>query len=266
MIRRVLGPFLLAVALLLPSTARGQQPPAGAFRMPAAPVRPIRHHISFMLSGGFDLDVFGNVIEGALGQRGGAQVAVRQSVAWPDIYVAVPKRADFSVGFGVFKKDEVVARVSRAIYTSEPLTDAGNYAGGGLVGDLTIDVSQYRERAWEIGMRHYLVLTPKVKQYANFMWGVRTIEPISANLVVSEPTGSIGTFRLYDQSKVKTISLEIGLTFEFGRVGLFAQVGGRYVYRLKRNDDELAEWSLQALNNSGSRFYMPAQFGVLFRL
>lgn len=257
-----------AAGLLSASEARAQQAPApGAFQLiPAEPLQSVRYHASFMLSGGFDLDVFGNVLEGALGARDRAQLAVRQSVPWPDVYVAVPKRAELTVGFGVFRKDEVVLRLSHTTYTSEPLQDAGNYVEPGAAGDLTVGVSRYRERSWEIGWRHYLVLTRRVKQYANMIYGIRTVDPISADFLVSEPVGRIGTFRLYDRSEVPTISLELGLTFEAAHVGVFAQVGGRWQGKLRRNDDELAAWSLQGVNNTGPRLYIPLQFGVLFRL
>ena len=259
--------MLTAATLLLADTASAQQPAPQTLQLaPKAAPGGVKYHASFMLSGGFDLDAFGTVLEATLGSQGSAQVAVRQSVAWPDIYVTVPKRAEFSVGFGIFQKDEIVARISRATYTSDPLADAGNFASPSAFGDLTVDVSQYREQSWEIGLRHYLVNTPRIKQYANIMYGVRTVQPISANLTGSDGVGSIGTFRLYEQAKLKSYSLEMGLTFEFGHVGVFAQVGGRFVERLKRTDEDLATWSLEALNNSGSRFYMPAQFGVLFRL
>lgn len=247
--------------------ARAQQPPPGALRLAASePPVTVKYHASFLLSGGFDLDVIGNIVEGALGERDGDQVALRQSLPWPDVYVSVPKRADLALGFGVFQKDEVVLRLSRATYTSDPVTDAGNFVGRTGDGTLTLKVSQYRERAWEVGWRHYLVLTRRFKQYANIMYGRRTVEPISADFVVSGPTGSVGTFRLYDRATIPTFSLEIGLSWEKGHLGVFGQIGGRWQQKLKRNDDDLVVWGLQPVNNTTARFYMPMQCGVVFRL
>jgi hypothetical protein len=203
---------------------------------------------------------------GVLGTQNGTQIAIRQARPWPDIYVTIPKRVEATIGFAVFQKDEVLARIGRATYTSDPMTDAGNYATVQATGDVTLTMSQYRERAMELGWRHYLVMTRGVKQYANFTYGIRTVDPMSATLVANDGSQNFGTFRLYDRSRLRTMSLEIGLTYDIGHAGLFAEVGGRWQQRLARQDDDLIPWSMQELNNTGPRFYMPLQFGVLFRL
>lgn len=257
-----------AIALAPAAPARAQQPtpPPGAFLLPQETLKGIKHHASFMLSGGFDLDVIGNVVEGALGQQGSTQIAVTQSLPWPDVYVAVPKRVEFVAGFGIFQKDEIIGRVSRTTYTADPVEKAGNYAGPGQAGDVTLNATPYRERSWEIGWRHYMVVKPRAKQYVNIVYGVRTVDPISVDFRAAEPVGHLGTLRAYGQSRPKTFGLELGLTFEAGHVGVFAQVGARFVQRLQQQDDELAGWKLEAVNDTGTRFYMPLQFGLLLRL
>ena len=201
-------------------------------------------------------------MEGGL-RQGGNAVAVRQAAAYR---ISASRAETELVGYGLFQRDEIIARVSRATYTSDPLEQAGNFAGSAGRGDLTVTFSQYRERTWEVGWRHYLVMTRRAKQYANMIYGIRTVDPISAAFVVSDPVGSIGTFKLYDRSKLQTFSLEVGLTLEAAHVGVFAQVGARFQQRLTRNDEDLKLWSLEPVNDTGMRFYMPLQFGVLLRL
>lgn len=262
-LRRVL---FLAIAGVLIARAAGAQPPGGLVLRPQDTFKGLKGHVSVMLSGGFDLDVFGDVVTGVLGHRDDAQLAIRAPRPWPDLYVAIPKRVEVAVGYAVTQKLEVVGRFSRANYTSQPLRDAGSFASLLGEGTVTLDLTPYRERSWEIGVRKHMKMTRRSKQYANLMYGLRTVEPIAAGISTTAPEGTIGTFRFYDRSKVKSISIEVGFTFEFGHVGLFTQVGARVQGRLKRIDEDLAPWSLELANNTGGRFYMPLQAGVLFRL
>lgn len=257
--------FLGGVLCTVPTTSAWAQAAQQPVRLVAgAPFLGIKHKLSVTFSGGFDLDVIGNIINGVLGRQGDDQLAIRSVVAWPDIYVSVPKRPELTLGFGFAQKDEVVLRLSRANYSADPF-DAGNFVDD--LGDhaLTLEVSPYKEQSWEIGLRHYMVMTPRAKQYINLMYGNRIIEPIQAVFRVADRTEPLGTFRLYDRSTVKTFGLEMGLTIERGHVGVFTQVGARFVRRMKRNDEDLAPWAMEFANNTGVRFYMPLQFGVVFR-
>jgi hypothetical protein len=259
--------FLLCALFALSSTpALAQAPPAGGLRLTAEdPFKGVKNQVSFVLSGGFDMDVIGNVANGALGGRDTTQVAIKQTLPWTDVYTSVPRRAELVVGFGLRQKDEIVVRLSRATYADGLAVDAGNYVDdeGNVVLDL--EVSPYKEQSWEIGLRHYMKMTPKVKQYVNLMYGNRIIQPMTMVFrpVDREPGAPL---RLYDKSTVKTFGLEMGLTRERGRAGVFLQIGARFVRRMKRNDEDLALWKLEFVNNTGVRFYMPVQFGVLFRL
>ncbi len=259
----VVGGTLLA-AVTSPVLAQGViGPPAGAM-LPKPNIKGVKYHVSLMVSGGFDMDLFGDFVEGQLGLHDGHQLAIREPRPWPDVYVKVPRRRQATVGFGVFKKDEIIARVSKADYTATPMTDAGSYAGDTANEPMTLAVSPYHERSLEFGWRHYLVMTPRVKQFANIVFGHRTIQPISG--VLSIPEGTLGTVRLYDRSRVKTFSLEIGLSVEAAHMGVFVNSGIRWSHRLSRNDTDLIDFGLTKINNSGPRIYMPLQFGLLFRL
>ena len=263
-LRRVLSAFVVCAAMAAP--ARAQLIAPATPLMPQETLKGIEHHISFMISGGFDLDVLGYIVLGAVGAHDGTPLALREAHNWPDIYVAVPKRTQIALGYGVFQHDEIVGRLSRATYLSQPLTDAGNLASpnGSMV--LGLDLSPYREKAWEVGWRHYMAMTRRYKQYANILYGVRTIDPIAVTFSTPGVTDPLGTLRLYDRSQVKSFGLEIGFCLEFGHAGVFAETGAHWQRRLKRVDDDLATWSLEGINDTGVRFYMPLQFGLVFRL
>jgi hypothetical protein len=262
----IFGFLCLGVFVSIGAPAFAQPAPQAPVRLTVAdPFQGIKKQVSLSLSGGFDLDVIGSYANGVLGRQGDAQVAIRQAVPWPDAYVAVPKRLEFVIGYGFAQKDEVVLRLSRAVYPASRTADVGNYVDDAGEQVLTLDVSPYKEQSWEIGLRHYMTMTRRAKQYVNIMYGNRMIDPLAATFRLGTDN-SLGTFRFYDKSTVKTFGLEMGLTIERGRAGAFAQVGARFVRRLKRNDEDLAPWAMEFANNTGVRFYMPLQFGVLFRL
>jgi hypothetical protein len=267
-IRRAAFPCLLFLAAFAsPAFAQPAPPPAPPGVLTVADsFKGIKKQLSFAFSGGYDLDVIGSYANGVLGRRDTTQVAIRQALPWPDAYEAIPKRTEFALGFGFAQKDEVVLRLSRAHYPASRAEDVGNYVDD--VGEqvLSLDVSPYKELSWEIGLRHFMKMKRRSKLYVNLMYGNRIIEPLSAAFQLGNAGESIGTFRFYDKSTVKTFGLEMGLTIERGRAGVFTQVGARFVRRLKRNDEDVAAWEMQFVNNTGVRFYMPLQFGVLFRL
>jgi hypothetical protein len=262
-VRRLL--LLCAVCTLWAAPALAQAPAGGVRLTGEDPFRGVKNQVSFLLSGGFDMDVIGNIANGALGGRDTTQVAIKQALPWTDVYTSIPRRAELAVGFGLREKDEIVLRLSRATYPTGLAADAGNYVDddGNVI--LDVEISPYKERSWEIGLRHYMKMTPKVKQYVNLMYGNRMIQPIDAVLLPRD-RAPLDTIRLYDRSTVKTFGLEMGLTREYARMGVFVQVGARFVRRMKRNDEDLAPWRLEFVNNTGVRFYMPLQFGALFRL
>lgn len=279
--RRVLVMTILCGSLTLPILAQGQAapapPPAGGAAKPGqapgqAPLAledrylGLKHHASFAISGGFDLDFIGDIINGGLGSIDDRQIAVRQAQPWPEVYVALPKRAQASVGFALFQHDEIVARVSQAHYVSEPLGNAGNFAGTAGNETITVNFSDYRERAWEVGWRHYLIATRTFKQYGNILFGVRTVDPIRATIIASGPENTLGTVRMYGRSKCNTVTLEMGLSVERGHFGLYTEVGLHWQNKLTRDDTDLVPWLLQPINNNGPRVYMPLQFGLVFRL
>jgi hypothetical protein len=226
----------------------------------------LRGRFSFGISTGFDMDVFGDILNGGLGKRDGQSAAIAVPRPWPDVYVKVPRRTQATIGFSPLKRREVVFRLSKADYVADPF-EAGSYAGEGAAATtpLTANFTVYRERSWEVGIRHYFIITRRAKQYANIFYGVRTIDPISASFKADSGV-DMGTFRLYDKTKARAISLELAISVEYGRAGVFVEGGIRWQQRLKRNDDDLAAWDWKILNNTGPRIYMPLNFGVVFRL
>ncbi len=266
MIRRALVVAAIA-SVWMTSSASAQQaglPPPAPNKIAEQAQFSVKHHFSFFLSGGWDLDVIGNLLKQTEGSFNGQQVIIEPpQTAYTDIYVATPKRGEAAVGFGISKRSEIVFRVSQARYQSSP-------AAIGAPNDaLTVSMTPYREQSLELGLRHYFATGRTFRRYANFMFGQRKIDALSGTFT-GDPTfltdPNIGVLRLYGASTVPSISLEFGQTYETKHIGIFLEGGMRWQQRLNRIDDDLTPLGLQLANNTGGRLYIPLQFGVLFRL
>jgi hypothetical protein len=263
--QRVLISAALCLGLAAPVLAQDATPgpgsPASRTTKPKANWT-LKHHVSLQVSGGYDLDVFGSVLANSVGTRTTStytQTLVVSTTAYPDVFVRVPKRSQVSLGFGIFRRDELFARISRATYVALPLNVGIPQAS------MVVALSPYKEQSVEFGLRHYFNTGSVRRIYVAMSGGQRTIQAISGAFTpgFGDP---LGVMSLYDASKVKTISVEFGTTFEIKHIGFFIEGGGRWQGKLTRNDGDLALWGLNTANDTGGRLYMPVQFGVVFRL
>jgi hypothetical protein len=263
--QRVLLSAMLAIGVSAPAFAQGVQPvPASpAARQTKAKANwTLKHHLSLQVSGGFDLDVFGSILAVGVGTRETpefTQTLVINKTAYPDAYVATPRRSEAAIGFGIFSRDELFARVSRATYLAQPIGVGVEQA------KMTAALSPYKETSLEFGLRHYFNTGSTRRTYVAISGGQRNIRAISG-VFTPDFGDSLGTLRLYDASKVTTMSLEFGTTVEYKHIGVYLEGGARYQGRLTRNDSDLAVWKLETANNTVGRLYMPVQFGFILRL
>jgi hypothetical protein len=261
--RREFLAVVIGLSLAAPAFAQtaGQQPPPIG---PTTRTKPheswsLKGHLSLQVSGGFDLDVFGNILAVSQGKPTPSQSLIVSTTAYPDTYVKTPRRAEAAVGFGIFARDEVFARVSRTQYSATPLNVGVDRAG------MAATLSLYKEQSVEVGLRHYFNTGTKRRTYVAISGGQRKINPLSGEFAPLLGD-SLGTLRLYDASKVKTISVEFGFTYEMKHLGVYFEGGVRWQDKLTRQDADLTVWGLDTANDTGGRLYMPVQFGFLFRL
>ena len=242
-----------------PASAQTTPPPVPAMHIAAQAEFNLRGHLSAMVSGGWDLDVIGDVTAGALGMAPDGQQFAINPTAYPDVFAKTPTRRAASIGFGIARRTEVFARYTEANYTS-----ARSSVGAPSV-PLVMKVSNYREKSYELGLRHYFATGLRFRRYVNFAYGQRRIDAISATFT-STVVPDLGELQLYSASRLPSMSVEFGMTIEVPHAGIFIEGGARWQKRLKRNDADLAPLGAADANNTGARFYMPVQVGVVFRI
>ena len=250
---------VLATAGAAPALA---QAGAGPQRQPTT-LKPhsnwtVKGHLSLQLSTGLDLDAFGNITDVGVGQRG-TQPLVINLTGYPDTYVTTPHRERIAIGLGFARRAEVFVQASRTTYTGTPVGVGVENA------NMTMDISPYKEVAFDVGLRKYFNTGESRRIYVALSGGQRKIDAISA-VFDPEVGASLGRLRLYDASKVKSFGVEFGITLEGKHVGLFFDGGARWQGKLKQLDDDLLVFGLEKGNDTGARFYMPVQLGLLIRM
>lgn len=252
---------VVCLAAAAPAGAQVQAPQVAAR---AEVDQGIRGKFSLMGSYGLDLDLFGDVLAAGVGETPTRIVQVAEPIAYPQIYVATPRRQIVTAGFGVFQRRELIVRFSRTENAAEPLTVGEVLTVSGRR-TLTATVTSYKDQSIEAGLRHYFKATGPSRKYVNLLFGRRKIEAISASLTGGTAESDLGNLRLYDAATVPTAAIIFGATWERGFVGVYVEAGIRWTQKLPRQDDDLRAGRIEYLNNTGSRTFMPAAIGIVFR-
>jgi hypothetical protein len=270
---------LLGVVCLLGGawTAAAQGPPQG----PVADLGPvelgIKGRVSLMVSGGLDLDLFGNVVSSGVSCDStvvdvptacNTQTRILQAGRashYPDIYVSTPRRWHASIGIGFAQKDELIVQVSgnrsaaeEGVAIGEVITAAGNQP-------LRATFTSYKDLAIEGGIRHYFKSVGRSKSYVSLLYGRRRVEAMQATLSAAGGIGNLGTVRFYDTATVNTGAAVFGVTYERGPIGGYLEAGFRWTAALPQADADLDQLGIGMFNDAGSRVFMPASIGLLLR-
>lgn len=268
---------VLVICLFLASVAEAQGPPTGPVASLPKSELGIKYRLSVMVSGGLDLDLFGEVVvpgvscnteltEGPTACRNQSRIVQASQVAhYPDVYVSVPKRFHASAGFGIFQKDELIVQVSRNRSLAEEDISLGQVITGAGSQSLRATFTTYEDSSIEGGWRHYFRAVGRSKSYVNLTYGRRKVEAITADLTTGGANGSLGTVRFYDAATLQTAAIVFGVTYERWHMGVFLEAGARWTPRLVRQDDDLRPLGVEMINNTGPRIFMPANVGIMVR-
>jgi hypothetical protein len=218
----------------------------------------VKGHFSVFAGVGLDLDVIGDVTAAAVGSIHGTPAAV-QNTAYPDVYVKTQHRRYLGASFGFKRKTEIMARYQEA--NNPAATISGGVFGSNTNG-FAISFDDYRDRMIEFGLRHYMATPKRSREYFSLLYGLKTVEAIGMQM---RPPGGAAPTLLYAKSRVPSIGLEFGVSVEYGHLAVFLESGVRWQKRLKRDDTDLAQYGLEAANDTGSRIFMPATVGLHFR-
>ena len=207
---------------------------------------------------GLDLDVIGDVTAPAVGTIRGTS-SVIQGTAYPDVYVKTQRRRYIGASFGFRPKTEVMARYQEA---NNPAATVAAGRFGTASNEFAVAFDDYKDTLIEFGLRHYMATPKRTRQYFSLLGGMKTVNALGMQM---RPPGGANRTALYSKSRIPSIGIELGIALQFGHLGVFVESGVRWQQRLKRDDTDLEQYSLTDANNTGSRIFMPATFGLHFR-
>jgi hypothetical protein len=225
-----------------------------AYAQPYMPDRP--WSVDFGI--GWDNTISGNINSGAIGTLNNQAVVILKNT-YADVY-GTGLHLRFGGGFEFRENSEV-----RVTFTFQSL-DADLTRMGDLgVANLYGQYADYQSFGLDVGYRHYLPITPKIRGYGEATLGLAFID--ETDVVLSAPqinfTGNATDF--YDKTAAFTFGGNVGVTFGVAKqVDVFTQLGLRFVSGMSEVDN-LIGTGLATINDNSARWAMPFSVGLSVR-
>ena len=123
----------------------------------------------------------------------------------------------------------------------------------------------YQSWGFDAGFRRYVDVASQVRAYGEGTLGIAVIDETDVVLVAPAANLAQNATDFYDRTAAFTFGGNIGVLFQAsGRVGVFTQVGLRYVTGMSAVDG-LEGTGLETINDKSSRWTFPFVMGVQAR-
>jgi hypothetical protein len=204
---------------------------------------------------GWDNSISGNINSSAIGSLNGQTVVILKN-RYEDVY-GTGLHLRFGGGYTLNEATE--ARVTFSFQSLDAdLTTMGEYGASRLYGQY----SDYQSFALDLGIRRYGRFSSTVRPYAEGTIGVGFVDKIDVELVAPQSNFRVDATDFYDQTAAFTLAGNAGVLWSVSeRIGVFSQIGLRYVTGMSDVDD-LAGTGLSTINDKSSRWTMPFLVGI----
>ena len=134
----------------------------------------------------------------------------------------------------------------------------GDYGASRLYGQY----SDYQSFGLDVGLRRYGRVNTNMRPYAEGTLGIGFVDKTDVQLVAPQANLTLDVTDFYDQTTAFTLAGNAGLLWNVSdRIGVFSQIGLRYVTGMAEVDD-LVGTGLETINDKSARWTMPFLFGV----
>jgi hypothetical protein len=205
---------------------------------------------------GWDNGISGNANSSAIGTINNQSVVILRN-SYEDVYGT---GLHLRFGGGYMLNETTEARVT---FTFQSL-DADEVVPMGDIGvsNLYGKYSDYQTFGIDFGLRKYSQLRPRLKAYGEGSLGIGFVDKIDVQLVAPGANLTLAANDYYDQTTAFTLGAAAGILAQTNdRVGIFVQMGLRYVSGLSEVDD-LVGTGLDSINDKSSRWTLPFIAGV----
>jgi hypothetical protein len=184
---------------------------------------------------GWDNGIGGHINSSAIGTLNGQAVVIKPNT-FEEVY-----------GTGLH------LRFGGAYALSEATEITGNFTFQSLDADQVV-----------MGLRRYLPLTPMMRAYGEGTLGVGFVDKTDITLVAPGANLARDANDFYDQTAAFAAGANVGILYGAGRMGLFGQLGLRWMSGMDEVDD-LQGTGLDDINDKSSRWTLPFVGGVRVR-
>lgn len=204
---------------------------------------------------GWDNTISGNINSGGIGTLNNQAVVILKN-SYADVY-GTGLHLRFGGGFEFRENSEL-----RVTFTYQSLSADVTRLGDIGVANLYGQFDDYQSFGMDVGYRHYMPLTQKIRGYGEATLGLAFIDEI--DVLLSAPqinfTGNATDF--YDKTAAFTFGGNVGVMFPVAKqVDLFTQLGLRYVTGLSQVDN-LIGTGLDNINDKSARWALPFSVGL----
>lgn len=208
---------------------------------------------------GFDNDISGNINGSGVGTINGQTVVITRNT-YEEVY-GTGLHLRGGVGYLIDgERTELRATVTFQSLDADFIVPIGDIG----VSNLYAQYSDYQSLTLDVGARRYRDLATNVRVYGEGTVGLGFVDKIDAQLIAPGANLTRNADDFYDQTVALSFAANAGVLFETSnRVGVFAQLGLRWVSGLAEVDD-LVGTGLDTINDKSSRWTLPFVTGVRF--
>ena len=233
----------LALAVCMASEAKAQSAPDQKWSVDAAI--------------GWDNSISGNINSSGVGTINGQTTVITKN-KYEDVY-GTGLHLKVGVGYMVNPSTEARATVSFQSLDAD-LTRMGDYGASNLYGQY----DDYQSTTLDVGLRRYGATNMNFRPYFEGSIGMGFNDAIDVELVAPQAGLVRPASDFYDGNVAFSFGVAGGVLWNANeRVGIFTQLGLRYVTGLKEVDQTLGT-GLDEINDKSARWTVPFVMGVRF--
>ena len=222
-----------------------------AYAQPYMPDRP--WSVDFGI--GWDNTISGNINSGAIGTLNNQSVVILRN-SYADVF-GTGLHLRFGGGFEFRDNSEL-----RVTFTFQSLDADVTRLGDIGVGNLYGQFDDYQSFGLDVGYRHYLPLTEKIRGYGEATLGLAFIDEIDVVLSAPQINFAGNATDFYDKTAAFAFGGNVGVMFPVAKqVNVFTQLGLRFVTGLSQVDN-LIGTGLDHINDNSARWAMPFSAGL----
>jgi hypothetical protein len=242
---------LSAVVVLIVSVVpvRGQSSAAPA---------PASSPWSAEVSVGWDNGIAGNINSSGIGSLNNQTVVVKAN-SFEDVY-GTGLHLRFGGAYALHEDTEITGIFAFQSLDADQVVAMGDIGVSNLYGKYT----DYQTFALDIGLRQYLGVTRSIRAYGEGTVGLGFIDKTDVTLVAPAANLTRDANDFYDQTAALTAGGNVGVLVGSGRLGVFGQLGLRWISGMAEVDD-LEDTGLDTINDGSSRWTLPFVGGVRLR-